>query len=395
MGAVAPVLDPVDDVDAPGLPAMAADAVSVPLCTASSAGIATRSQIESWDTEHLLTAAQAWSHVATVWESAFTEVGQQVSNPGGVPWLGLASEAAQHRAYVDRMTVISAADELHAASAIATTGAMEVKSAQQQALSSIARAEVAGFAVGDDLSVTYRGSVGSAVMLAVVQAQAQEFATDISAKAATLAAVDHQVATKIEAATTGVSTLNFGPEPPLEPGPDADELDALSVYDAEDVHRIVDPLPGGRRGHVKLVPSSVIRGLFEMLTENSVPAPALGYDGVWRSLEDGTRIGLREGSRSGGATIDIVYPGGEEQKIHVSDPPTRQPQPAPAPQPVPQPAPAPQPVPIPQPGPSPVAVPPAPGVEDLGPVEVAVGVVVGFGVALWSVGEFIVDPFGA
>lgn len=42
-----------------------------------------------------------------------------------------------------------------------------------------------------------------------------------------------------------------------------------------------------------------------------------GYKGLWVELPDGTRVGLREASKSGGRTIDIKLPDGTVQKVHV------------------------------------------------------------------------------
>ncbi len=42
-----------------------------------------------------------------------------------------------------------------------------------------------------------------------------------------------------------------------------------------------------------------------------------GYPGKWVELRDGTRVGIREGSKSGGAAIDIRRPDGSIQKVHI------------------------------------------------------------------------------
>lgn len=41
------------------------------------------------------------------------------------------------------------------------------------------------------------------------------------------------------------------------------------------------------------------------------------YDGDVYKLEDGTLIGLRNGSRSGGPTIDIRFPNAKQMKVHL------------------------------------------------------------------------------
>src|SRR6185312_1633199 len=152
------------------------------------------------------------------------------------------------------------------------------------------------------------------------QVQAQSMATDIRARAGTLAALDKKVAADISAQAMGVGAIDF-PEAP--PG-----ADALGVKNAQDVHHIVDPLPPGRNPPVKMVPNGGTPGLYAILTENGTPIPPGTYPGQVSVLEDGTRISWRDSSRSGGGTIDIVYPDGSSAKIHeypAPKPPPAQP----------------------------------------------------------------------
>ncbi len=83
-------------------------------------------------------------------------------------------------------------------------------------------------------------------------------------------------------------------------------------------HDIVDPLPPGEQPHVRQLPTSAeIRALYERLTENGTLATPPTYPGTSHLLEDGTRISIRETSSSGGTTIDIKYPDGSIQKVHL------------------------------------------------------------------------------
>lgn len=161
------------------------------------------------------------------------------------------------------------------------------------------------------------------------------------------------------------------PQPPQPPSPsDAGEPGSadggaggaveLSVHDARDVHREVDPLPPGKNPGVKELPTpEEIRRLYEQLTENAGSAPRSTYPGDERMLEDGTRIGYRPNSGSGGPTVDIRYPDGTRVKVHLPEPPKGpEPEPAAAPAPAPIPAPSRPPVPADSDGPS-IHLPPA------------------------------------
>ncbi|BBZ76894.1 hypothetical protein MANY_22310 [Mycolicibacterium anyangense] len=177
----------------------------------SSGPAPTLSAVRSWDVTHLRTAASQWAKTAKVWEDTFTQLSQNVNNPGGTPWLGEAAEAAQERAYNDRLRVIRCADQLHAASSAARTGVDQIDTAKRNALTAVRNAEQAGFTVGEDFSVTYRGSASPAAM-AAKQAQAQTLAADIRMRVGELIAADQQVAGKIIAATEGLGGATFADE---------------------------------------------------------------------------------------------------------------------------------------------------------------------------------------
>ena len=341
-------------------------------------------------------AADHWAGNAAGWENAATEVSQSMRNPGGSPWQGAAADSAQLRAYNDRLRVISIADQLHAAAGHARSGTTEIAAAKRQALSSIQAARTAGFTVGEDLSVSYVQGVGSGITAEIRRSQALEFATQIRTAVSALVTTDQEVARKIASAATGVSALTFPEAPPNEPKPD-DPKDpgakGLSVRNAEDVHKRVDPLPPGRQPHVKVLPNSTaVRALFDELTGNSVPAPPSSYPGESRVLEDGTRISYREGSKSGGSTIDIVYPDGTQAKVHVEEVPKP---PNPAPVPVPAPAPAPVVVPTPQPlpaSPGPVVEAPPVKPEDVGVIAVIGGIGIAILAGIGKFGKVLASP---
>ncbi|GAA2487370.1 hypothetical protein [Terrabacter carboxydivorans] len=60
-----------------------------------------------------------------------------------------------------------------------------------------------------------------------------------------------------------------------------------------------------------------LRALFEELTAGATRRGQPGYAGEWFERPDGTQVGLRTGSRSGGATIDVRYADGQIRKVHL------------------------------------------------------------------------------
>jgi hypothetical protein len=72
---------------------------------AATSPIPSRSQISTWDTNHLVDAGATWRTNADHWQELFIQVARQMPAPGGPPWKGAASEAAQARATADAIRV--------------------------------------------------------------------------------------------------------------------------------------------------------------------------------------------------------------------------------------------------------------------------------------------------
>jgi len=86
---------------------------------------------------------------------------------------------------------------------------------------------------------------------------------------------------------------------------------------------ILDPLPGkiGKTGPIKEVPNTqTLDDLFDMLSSGVVRLDSGTYPGVVKQLPDGTIIRKRDGSKSGGPTLDITLPDGTYYKVHVKQP---------------------------------------------------------------------------
>lgn len=168
------------------------------------------SQIRAWDTEHLRDAATTWRRTAYQWQESFCELASHMSAPGGTPWEGAASQAAQLRASSDAIKVGEIAVNVQIAATAAANGADDIDAIRRSALRAIEDAESAGFTVGEDLSVTSIHTSLTPAAEVARQAQADALAADIRAKATVLAAADHEVAAKIASAASEVRDVTFG-----------------------------------------------------------------------------------------------------------------------------------------------------------------------------------------
>ncbi|WP_052226745.1 hypothetical protein [Microbacterium mangrovi] len=81
---------------------------------------------------------------------------------------------------------------------------------------------------------------------------------------------------------------------------------------------LLTQLPTGRQNFVRVVPDdAAVRRVFEELSIGSRPGFWQGFRGTVVECDDGTQIGLREYSKSGGPSIDIKLPDGTRYRIHV------------------------------------------------------------------------------
>jgi hypothetical protein len=117
----------------------------------------TLSQLQAWDTEHLINAANHWTTTADQWEDAFTQMRNEAQT---IAWEGEGGDALRARTSGDLAIVTPKTDELRSAAQIARTGAGNISAAQRRALYAVEDAENEGFRVGEDLSVTDTPPVG-------------------------------------------------------------------------------------------------------------------------------------------------------------------------------------------------------------------------------------------
>jgi hypothetical protein len=299
-----------------------------------------------WKHCGLREAARTWRAAATRWEKVFAQQRDEAAHK--VVWQGATADAWEGRTYGDWVKVVGKSGRLHEAAGIAELGADRFDGAQEHALNAVAQARADGFRVAEDLSVTDTRTSGSRDERAARQVLAQEHAAYIRHCAAGLAAVDREISASLLAVTDGLGTVSFGDVaiPGIDDTPShttehngaqmvgygrqpeaPDPVDPVPPHQptktAQDVHDAFDPLPDGRNEPVKTLPTpEEIRKAFEDLTQNApLEDPPTTYPGLRRVLDDGTKIGLREGSKFGGPTIEVVYPDGTTREIHLPKPP--------------------------------------------------------------------------
>ncbi|MCX7522899.1 hypothetical protein OSC27_11500 [Microbacterium sp. STN6] len=96
---------------------------------------------------------------------------------------------------------------------------------------------------------------------------------------------------------------------------------ASSAKTGRDIRERLKKLPRGSRDSIRLVPDeSALDNEYAEITKGARPANWKGHEKAVE-LDDGTKIGMREKSKSGGKTIDIEFPGADKHsKIHIGEP---------------------------------------------------------------------------
>ncbi|MEZ5212349.1 hypothetical protein [Gordonia sp. (in: high G+C Gram-positive bacteria)] len=92
--------------------------------------------------------------------------------------------------------------------------------------------------------------------------------------------------------------------------------------DADRIRGIVDKLPKGsaknpKKDNREVPTDEAMQRLFDEISEGGETVRVGNYPGRQVRMPDGTLVQMREDSSSGGRTIDINYPDGFEQKIHL------------------------------------------------------------------------------
>lgn len=286
----------------------------------------TLSQIQTVPSEQLREAAARWRSTATRWENVFALLRDEAAQK--IVLLGATADALEARTVSDWLKAVGKANQLHEAAGIAELGAGQLDGAQEHALDAVTQARADGFQVAEDLSVTDTHTGSSPEERSARQLLAQEHAAYIRHCAAGLVAVDRGISTNLLTTTEGLGTVSFDDAPshgvddatshkiehnglqavgfgrqPEAPTPGDPTRPHKPTKTAQDVHKALDPLPSGRNEPVKTLPTpEEIRRTFEDLTQDAPDAPPTKkpYPGTRRILDDGTIIGIRENSKSGG-----------------------------------------------------------------------------------------------
>ena len=77
-------------------------------------------------------------------------------------------------------------------------------------------------------------------------------------------------------------------------------------------------LAAGQNRNVRVVATQAeLDALYQSIAKGATDVTPPSYSGQMVELADGTRVGLRPTSSSGGATIDVFYPDGTQGKVHL------------------------------------------------------------------------------
>jgi hypothetical protein len=284
----------------------------------------TLSQIQAWDVDHLIEAAEHWDSSADRWDTVYGQVWQESL---GMDWQGEARDALIDRTTTDKAMVNQKSDQLREAALTARRGAGDISALQRAVLYKVDDAHQAGFVVGEDFSVTDTKTSRDAAALAARQAQAQSLSADIRSRAAQLSATDSEVGSKLTAGAGDVGSLTFAEQPIPHNG-----NGKISAVDwkqapapapgpgptAQDARNAIKDLPRGTKDNFFEIRSEQdLRNYWNWISEGATERPNDRYSGTEKVMKDGTIIGIRE-SEKHGPTVEIHPPNDEYQKIHVN-----------------------------------------------------------------------------
>ena len=164
--------------------------------------VPTLTEVRHWDPGNLADAASRWTSTASGWETRFTELTHHLND-----WDGAAAERARQRAGTDRRDVISIADGLRAASAVARSGAEQIAGVRRAVLEAVTRAENAGFTVGDNFDVAASDPAHAA--------RARALSHELRRRLDRLVSADRQIAAEMTS-TAGRFGISFRTDPVLQ-----------------------------------------------------------------------------------------------------------------------------------------------------------------------------------
>lgn len=189
----------------------------------------TRTKVENWKSDHLASAADAWTRQAQTVAGIYGSAQQAIAEP---TWHGSAADSAHDRMFRDIVRVRTAMEMLRKAAGIARNGADLLAGLKRSAVEAISNAERQFFSVSDNLRVTDRlPKVLVGPLLLVRDLARAAIEADIRGKALSLAAADEQIASQLKPIATslrefktdqpgdGPSTSSDAPGDPKIAGP--------------------------------------------------------------------------------------------------------------------------------------------------------------------------------
>jgi hypothetical protein len=165
----------------------------------------TLSQVRSYKTDHLTTAAKFWTSTADTWETVFNRVRLETHEMG---WQGMAAEAAMQASHDDWQHVIGHSDDLRGAASTATHAAQELAGAHREVLDTVGDIQNQGFAVGEDWSVTDQ-ITGSSGARAARIALAQQLSDALRSKVAAFLKREESTGTDLTRSAATLGKVGF------------------------------------------------------------------------------------------------------------------------------------------------------------------------------------------
>lgn len=87
---------------------------------------------------------------------------------------------------------------------------------------------------------------------------------------------------------------------------------------ARPADEVLGELPKGKQDHVREVGSDAeLQAKYDEMARGGEKFTRPGYPGEWVRQPDGTEIGIRNSSKSGGRTIDVRHPDKSPEKVHI------------------------------------------------------------------------------
>ncbi|MBB4854780.1 hypothetical protein HNP40_002172 [Mycobacteroides chelonae] len=176
----------------------------------AAASLPTRSQIESWQTDHLSQASVRWNAAAAQIEQLSSQHARNVEAPAGTLWTGQSAETASGQVSSDHKLALSQADTLRSAATTARIGAEDLAAIKANALDAVAQAEREGFHVAQDLSVTDARPKKSGANEHGREQAAAEHQTFIRWRASQLHQADQNIARSLDGNTSDLDKHKAG-----------------------------------------------------------------------------------------------------------------------------------------------------------------------------------------